>query len=98
MSELLKLITPKDATDLILDSITEIKVGTEKVKTPESLGRVARKSYRSESILPSFDKSSVDGFSVRAQETFGASESLPQYLKVVGEVPMGQETELIISE
>ena len=98
MSELLKLITPKDATDLILNSITEIKVGTEKVKTPESLGRVVRKSYQSESILPSFDKSSVDGFSVRAQDTFGASDSLPQYLKVVGEVPMGQETELIISE
>ena len=85
MSELLKLITPKDATDLILDSITEIKVDTEKVKTPESLGRVARKSYQSESILPSFDKSSVDGFSVRAQDTFGASDSLPQYLKVTGD-------------
>ncbi len=98
MSELLKLITPKDATNLILNSITEIKVGTEKVKTPESLGRVVRKSYQSESTLPSFDKSSVDGFSVRSQDTFGASDSLPQYLKVVGEIPMGQETELIISE
>ena len=98
MSELLKLITPKDATDLILHSITELKVGTEKVTTSESLGRVVRKSYQSESILPSFDKSSVDGFSVRAQDTFGASDSLPQYLKVVGEVPMGQKTELVISE
>ena len=98
MSELLKLITPKDATDLILHSITELKVGTEKVTTSESLGRVVRKSYQSESILPSFDKSSVDGFSVRAKDTFGASDSLPQYLKVVGEVPMGQKAELVISE
>lgn len=98
MSELLKLTTPKDATVLILDSIIEIKVGTEKVATSESLERVIRKSYHSKSILPSFDKSSVDGFSVRAQDTFGVSDSLPQYLKIVGEVSMGKETELVISE
>ena len=32
----------------------------------------------------------MDGFSVRSADTFGASEGLPAYLDVVGEVPMGQ--------
>ncbi|PZC45934.1 MAG: molybdopterin molybdotransferase [Chloroflexi bacterium] len=98
MPELLKLITPSAALDLILQSVLEIEVGTEKVATSKSLGRVARQSYHSKSTLPAFNKSSVDGFSVRAQDTFGASDSLPQYITVVGEVPMGKEPQLEISE
>jgi molybdopterin molybdotransferase len=31
----------------------------------------------------------VDGYAVRARDTFGASDSLPAYLKLIGEVPMG---------
>jgi molybdopterin molybdotransferase len=32
----------------------------------------------------------MDGYAVRAQDTFGASQSLPAYLSVVGETPMGR--------
>jgi molybdopterin molybdotransferase len=32
----------------------------------------------------------MDGYAVRAADTFGASESLPAYLTVVGESPMGK--------
>ena len=39
--------------------------------------------------LPAFSRSTVDGFAVRARDTFGASESLPAYLALAGEVPMG---------
>ena len=39
--------------------------------------------------LPGFDRSSVDGYAVRAPDTFGASESIPGYLRVVGAVRMG---------
>ena len=39
---------------------------------------------------PAFPRSTVDGYAVRAADTLGASESLPAYLAVVGEVPMGQ--------
>ena len=39
--------------------------------------------------LPGFDRSSVDGYAVRAADTFGASESIPAYLHVTGAVRMG---------
>jgi molybdopterin molybdotransferase len=39
--------------------------------------------------LPGFDRSSVDGYAVRAADTYGASESIPGYLRVVGAVRMG---------
>jgi molybdopterin molybdotransferase len=39
--------------------------------------------------LPGFDRSSVDGYAARAADTYGASESIPGYLRVVGSVQMG---------
>jgi len=98
LTELLKLITPSEAIERILRSLQGIHVGVENIPTSESLGRVVRKSYSSNTILPSFNKSSVDGFSVRAQDTFGASDSLPAYIKVIGQVPMGRAPNITISE
>src|SRR5713101_2183579 len=35
--------------------------------------------------VPSFDRSNVDGFAVRAEDTFGASEDHPRSLTLTGE-------------
>jgi molybdopterin molybdotransferase len=40
--------------------------------------------------LPEFPRSTVDGYAVRAADTYGASESLPAVLKMAGEAPMGK--------
>ncbi|HEU5394635.1 MAG TPA: gephyrin-like molybdotransferase Glp, partial [Candidatus Methylomirabilis sp.] len=63
---------------------------TEVVPVAEALGRVTAEEVASPMELPAFSRSNMDGFSVRAGDTFGATEGLPAYLKVVGEVPMGQ--------
>ncbi len=47
--------------------------------------------------LPPFDRSIMDGFAVRAEDTFGASEGLPAYLKLVGQIVMGEEPEVSLS-
>ena len=39
--------------------------------------------------LPEFPRSTMDGYAVRARDTFGATDSLPAYLNLIGEVPMG---------
>jgi molybdopterin molybdotransferase len=39
--------------------------------------------------LPSFARSTMDGYAVRAADTHGASEQSPAYLRVVGDVPTG---------
>ena len=38
----------------------------------------------------SFDRSTVDGYAVRAKDTYGSSESMPGFLTVTGEVKMGE--------
>lgn len=59
-----------------------------------ALGRVTASAVCSPIDLPEFDRSVVDGFAVRAADTFGASAGLPALLRVVGEVPMGQGADL----
>lgn len=56
----------------------------------ESLGRICAEDIYSPENLPPYPRSTMDGYAVRAKDTFGASEKLPAYLEVSGEVFMGQ--------
>ncbi|MFP4324219.1 MAG: gephyrin-like molybdotransferase Glp [Anaerolineales bacterium] len=62
----------------------------ETLATAAALGRVLATAPRAPHDLPSFTRSSMDGYAVRAADTFGASGSLPAYLTVVGSIQMGQ--------
>lgn len=63
---------------------------TEKIPLQNSLGRCLAVPLVAGEDLPPFARAAVDGIAVRARDTFGASESLPIYLEVVGEIPMGE--------
>lgn len=88
MPEFLKLIPVQQALQILLSQI-QVKIVPERVETLNALGRVTAESIFSPLSLPSFPRSTVDGYVVRANDTFGASESLPAYLKVIGEIMMG---------
>ena len=57
----------------------------ESVLLENALGRVLAEDVRSEVDVPCFDRSNMDGFAVRAEETYGASESAPVRLRVNAE-------------
>ena len=63
--------------------------GVETVALDDACGRVPAADVLAPAALPGFDRSTVDGYAVRAADTFGASESIPGYLRVVGAVRMG---------
>jgi len=63
---------------------------TEKVDLRQALGRVLARDCFAPEDVPGFDRSTMDGFAVRARDTFGASEGLPAYLEVTGDVLMGE--------
>jgi molybdopterin molybdotransferase len=52
-------------------------------------GRVPAAGLLAREALPGFDRCTVDGYAVRASDTFGASEAIPAYLQVTGTVRMG---------
>ncbi|MEM2889945.1 MAG: hypothetical protein QW358_01165, partial [Candidatus Hadarchaeum sp.] len=60
----------------------------------KGLGRVLDEEVISEISVPPFDRSAVDGYAVRASDTFGASAQKPVELRVVGSVEIGIQPKL----
>ena len=65
----------------------------ETVALDDALGRVPAESLSATHALPGFARATVDGFAVRAADTYGASEGLPGYLDLAGEARMGRAPE-----
>jgi molybdopterin molybdotransferase len=63
----------------------------ERVPLTDALHRVPASPVTAPHALPGFARSTVDGYAVRAADTYGASEGLPGYLEVTGAVSMGAE-------
>jgi molybdopterin molybdotransferase len=68
----------------------------ERVAPGDALGRVPAEVVRAPHDLPGFARSTVDGFAVRAADTYGASEGLPSYLDVAGAVTMGRAPDVAV--
>lgn len=68
----------------------------ETVPLTEALHRVPAEPVVAPHPLPGFARSTVDGYAVRASDTYGVSEGLPGYLQVVGAVPMGAAPEVAV--
>jgi molybdopterin molybdotransferase len=95
MPEFLRLQTPSEALARLLEALPhDASPGVEDMPTQDALGRVLANDVRAPHALPPFPRSSVDGYAVRAADTFGASASLPAYVSLAGEVLMGTRTTL----
>ncbi len=64
-------------------------VDTETVTLADCLGRVLAEDLYSDVDIPEFNRSTMDGFAVKASSTFGASEANPAYLNIRGQIRMG---------
>ena len=96
MPEFFNVFAPDVALRTLLDRLQK-RVETETVPTHQALGRVTADAVLATEHLPAFPRSTMDGYAVRARDTFGASESLPAYLEVVGEVRMGQAPDVTLA-
>jgi molybdopterin molybdotransferase len=89
MAEFLTLLPPDEARELLLSRIDPLSSESEELDVLYAIGRVNAEDIFAPHPLPNFPRSTVDGFAVWAKDTYGATDSTPTYLKVVGEVPMG---------
>jgi molybdopterin molybdotransferase len=88
MPEFLELVPPSQALDRLLSHLPA-NPSPENVGTVSALGRVTAAPVTAPHALPVFPRSTVDGYAVIAADTHGASDTLPAYLRVIGEVLMG---------
>lgn len=93
MTEFFDVLPPEDAHRVWWEHVTH-RLPSEHIAARDALGRVTAAPVTSPETLPAFRRSAVDGYAVHAADTFGASDTLPAYLRVVGEVAMGQRAEV----
>ena len=75
----------------LIDSLSLKETGTETVSLAEALFRVTAEAVTASEYVPGFDRSTVDGYAVRANDTFGCSESIPAMLPCDGAILMGED-------
>src|SRR5215212_2343857 len=89
MPEFLTLLPPDEARERLFSYLSQPVLDSELIDVPSSLGRVLAEDMIAPHPLPEFQRSTVDGYAVRARDTHGASDSLPAYLDLIREIPMG---------
>ena len=95
---MLNVKTPEAAMLEIKSRFGQLKVQGEEIPLPDTRGRVLYEDVISDEQIPGFDRSSVDGWAVKASDTFGCSDSLPALLNTVGEVEMGKAASMNVSD
>ena len=83
-------VSLKEARQLLQKHLPPCPARKVTVALDEALGRICAEEIFSPENLPAYPRSTMDGFAVRAADTFGASENLPAYLEITGDVLMGQ--------
>ncbi|WP_312473177.1 gephyrin-like molybdotransferase Glp [Neobacillus sp.] len=91
-----KVKTVEETFSLIEENIPAIEQ-TEVRELAEALHYILAEPVIAKENVPSFDRSTVDGYAVRAKDTYGSSESMPGFLTLVGEVKMGEVPTVSVS-
>lgn len=84
-----KLTRIDDALKKFFDKVDIKRLPSEDTSTLEALGRVLAEDTVAPFDVPNFDRAAVDGYAVRAEDTYGASSTNPLVLTVVASVEVG---------
>lgn len=95
---MLNVKTPEEVLALINREFRPLTGRTELLPLTEAIGRVLAEDIISEEFVPDFDRSTVDGYALRARDSFGCSEAIPAILRQTGEVLMGEGADFELEE
>jgi putative molybdopterin biosynthesis protein len=93
-----KLLTYDEAKALIQQTLKPKPLGAEGISLLDAYNRVLAEDAVSALDIPSFNRSTVDGYAVKAEDTFEAEENQPAKLKVCGFVAIGEMPNVILQK
>ena len=88
---MLEVRSVQEVIHLIKHHFSDYPLEKETIDIGNTLGRITAFDLNAVEDIPGFHRSSVDGYGVISSDTFGASESLPAQLRLIGEVKMGEK-------
>jgi putative molybdopterin biosynthesis protein len=74
---------------LKIDTAISMACSAREVEFTDALGKVLAEDVTSKVDVPGFDRSKMDGYAVKAQDTFGANEVRTKFLRLVGKSEPG---------
>ena len=89
--------TPEEVLAMIESEFAPLE-RTETVPLCVAMGRILAEDVAAREYVPDFDRSTVDGFAVRASDTFGCSDAIPAILPLQATVLMGQGADFALNE
>ncbi|MEM2969978.1 MAG: molybdopterin-binding protein [Candidatus Bathyarchaeia archaeon] len=91
------LISREEALKKILGSVRPVE-RIEVVPIEGSSGRVLAENIVAQDDVPPFDRAAMDGYAVKAEDTYGASQLNPITLKIVAVLHAGESTDISVSK
>lgn len=93
-----ELVTVEKALELLFRYAPFRRPAETHLPIEKSCGHIISRDIISPEDLPSFRRSTVDGFAVNSADTFGATEGLPSYLNIRGEILMGERPGFVLGK
>ena len=94
---MLSVKTPEEVLVLIESEFVPV-TAVETVSLSAAMGRVLAEDIAATEYVPDFDRSTVDGYAVRARDIFGCTDAIPAILPLQGEVLMGEGAEFSLQK
>ncbi len=88
------LIPVKEAQKIIESILTQ--TGIEKIPLEDAHRRVLAEDLVSSLDSPNFDRSAMDGYALKAEDTFGFSEKTPAQLVIVDRIGAGETSKIVL--
>jgi molybdenum cofactor synthesis domain-containing protein len=85
-----RLMTFDEAKKVVAEQLKPTTLGAEEIPLLDAYNRVLKENAVSTLDIPPFNRSTVDGFAVKAEDTYGAEENQPVKLTVRGTVNIGE--------
>jgi len=93
-----KLLTLDEAQQAIRRHFTAKPLGIEEIPLLEAHNRVLAEGIIAPMDIPPFNRSTVDGYSIKAEDAFGAEENKPKKLKICGAVNVGESPKITVKQ
>ena len=91
-----KLTPLKDALEKLFSHIQVNPI--EEIETKNALNRIIAIDVECNIDLPPFDRSAMDGYAIKAEDSFGASTKNPKTINLTGTIEIGESSTLKLNK
>ncbi|MEM3010545.1 MAG: molybdopterin-binding protein [Candidatus Bathyarchaeia archaeon] len=93
-----ELVSFQEAKQTLNKHFSPRPVGTETVELLNACNRVLAKDIIAPIDVPPFSRATVDGYAVKAEDTFGAEEDKPVSLRICGRINVGEQPKIKVEK